>query len=166
MFAEKNPELVFSDEPPKEQQQWCTARSLSEWDHFYQIATRMNGGVHPENGTIMEYAAGYIGKDESAQYFATLALHRELPNAEEVFRNPTTTKVSEKLDGMLLVTYELAHRVTAATAAAAITYMERMPKEFAVTFVKSAIKRDVMITPALRPWTKANTHLVNLLGDL
>jgi hypothetical protein len=74
-------------------------------------------------------------------------------------------KVAEKPDAQMLVVYNLAHRVTAATMEPVIEYIERMPKEFAATFAKAACKRDpnLVINPAMRKWSSTNASLMAAL---
>lgn len=103
-----------------------------------------------------------IGHGAAAQYFAFVRLEREMPKYEEIIANPGKVKVPDKPDAQMLVCYNLAHRVTKDDAAPVIQYIERMPKEFAVTFASAACKRAPMLVmaPAFQKWAMANSSLM------
>ena len=79
--------------------------------------------------------------------------------------DPTGTKVPDAPDAQMLTVYNVAARVDAKTIKPAITYIERLPKEFAVTFAKSACQRnsDLVLEPAMRQWSSQNASLMAAL---
>jgi hypothetical protein len=66
----------------------------------------------------------------------------------------------------MLSVYNLAHRVCEKTLDAVIVYIDRMGKEFAVTFAKSACQRDakLVIHPSMRKWSSQNASLMAALN--
>ena len=165
-FAAQNPHVVFTEGVPEKQGPWCTPRSLVMADTDLQALTAENGGEMPTDGLAMEDVSGLIGHAAAAQYFAFVRLEQEMPKYEEIIRRPLECRVPEKPDAQMLVTYNLAHRVKPADADAVIQYVQRLPKDFAVTFVKSACSRDPMLIlkPIFAKWVGENASLITALG--
>jgi hypothetical protein len=162
-FANQYPQIVFAEEPPKEQGPWCTPRSLVMADEYMRAVAAGNGGEVPfEDPLLIEEVGGMIGLGNTAQFFAMVKLEREMPKFERIVADPEGVKVPDKPDAQMLVAYNLAHRVDKDTAASVITYIERMPKDFSVTFAKSACKRDpkLLQAPAFNKWCMKNASLV------
>ena len=167
-FANQNPTIVFSDGVPEKQGPWCTPRSLVMVDKLLQTKAARNGGVIPEDPTTVEAIQGLIGAGAATALMIFVKLEREMPKYEEIVKRPMDTKVPSKPDSQMLVCYNLAHRVQQDDAEAVIKYVERMPKEFAVTFATAACKKTPMIvrTPAFQAWTKANSSLMASIATI
>ena len=99
-------------------------------------------------------------------FFSFVRLERELPKFEDIVRSPDKIKIPVKADGQMLSVYNLAHRVCEKTLDAVIVYIDRMGKEFAVTFAKSACQRDakLVIHPSMRKWSSQNASLMAALN--
>ena len=165
-FAVNNPHVVWADKLPDKQGPYCTPRSLVKMDKYRQLLT--SKGMPDDDELAMEEATGTIGGPATAQYFATVKLEKEMPTYQEIKSNPKGAKVPEgKPDACMLICYNLAHRVTAEDATPVITYIDRMPKEFAATFARAAVKRDykLAMVPAFHKWAMANQHLLNAINN-
>lgn len=164
-FAMNNPQIVWADKLPEKQGSYCTARSLVQWDDFLRTVEQVMGEV-PDSDTMLEECSGFIGVDAASQYFVTLRMDREMPSYEDMIKNPKTCRVPDRVDAQMLVCYKLASRVTKEDAAAVVTYVDRMPKDFAATFARNAIKRDPMLvtTPAFIKWAMNNSALLTLIS--
>jgi hypothetical protein len=167
VFAEANPEVLFQSLPEK-QGPWCTPRGVAGLDKYLQALAADNDGVIPTDATTIEEASGDIGPGAAAQYFAMVRLGLEMPKYEEIVKNPTSVKVPQKIDAQMLVSHSLAARVSPADAGQVLKYVDRMPKEFAVTFARSATQRepDLVSTPAFMAWITKNSALISLMGKL
>jgi len=165
-FAAQNPQIVFTDGVPEKQGPWCTPRSLVMADKELQAHAEDNNGKIPTDALAVEDIAGYVGHAAAAQYFAFVRLEAEMPKYEAILKDPDTAKVPEKPDAQMLVCYNLAHRVTPPDADKIITYVKRLPKDFAVTFVKTACNREPMLMtkPGFMKWVQENASLVAALG--
>jgi hypothetical protein len=163
-FANQNPHIVFDAKVPDKQGPWCTPRSLVMLDRKMQVKFNRTGRF-PDDPHTLEGAQGLIGAG-AAQYFAFVRLEREMPKFEAIIANPTKEKVPEKPDAQMLVVYNLAHRVDTQNIEHVIKYVERMPKEFSITFAKAACKRDqkILVTPAMRKWSTENSSLMAAIG--
>src|SRR5579871_287580 len=159
-FASQNPQIVFADKVPDKQGPWCTPRSLVGADRYLQAISEK--GNIPDDPTAMEEVGGIIGQGATAQYFAFVKLEREMPKYETIVAGPDKAKLPTKPDAQMLVCYNLAHRVTQKDIVPVIKYVERMPKEFSVTFAKAACKKDISLvsTPAMQKWCMENSSLM------
>lgn len=159
-FATQNPQIVFSEGVPPEQGPWTTPRSLCMADKLLQIKKARAGEI-PDDATTVEQIHGIMGAG-AAQYFGFIKLEREMPKYEEIVANPSKVKVPSKPDAQMLVCYSLAHQIKVKDAAAVVEYMERMPKEFAVTFATTACKRQPQLVaePAFDRWARQNSSLM------
>ena len=162
-FAVQNPTLVFADEVPEKQGPWCTPRSLVMHDRIMQVKHNRLG-VYPDDAKTIESAMGLIGPT-AAQYFAFVRLEKEMPKFESIVRDPQGAKLPTKPDSQMLVVFNLAHRVDTKSIKPVIEYIERMPKEFAVTFAKAACKRNhaLVVDSNMRAWSAANASLMAAL---
>jgi hypothetical protein len=161
-FSNSNPQIVLAEKVPDKQGPWCTPRSMVQADQYMQLVASENNGQFQDDSTIVEEVAGMIGQGSAAQFFASVRLEREMPKFDKIIADPTKCKIPEKPDAQMLVCYTLAHRVSKETASPVITYVERMPKEFAVTFAKAACNRDASLvtTQAFNKWALNNASLM------
>jgi hypothetical protein len=165
-FANDNPNIVFSEETPKEQGPWCTPRSLVTTGEL--LATLGSNGELPTDDDAVELAAAGIGPAAAAQLFATIRLDAELPDFEDVVKNPTGAKFSTAPDVQMLACYKYAQKVDASTITPVIQYIERMPADFASTFVKAAVTKTKMLAahPAMMAWQQRNNSIMTTLAML
>lgn len=165
-FAVQNPHVVFADGVPEKQGPWCTPRSLVMAS---QVLAHLAGAgkAIPTDASAVELTAGLIGEGAAAQLFAFVRLGQEMPSFDEIIKDPKKAKVTTKPDANMLICYQLASRVDIDTAEPVVEYIERLPKEFAVTFAKTAGRRNpkLVSTKAFGNWCRNNASLVTLLAD-
>lgn len=159
-FANQHPEVVFTGGVPEKQGPWCTPRSLVMANDL--LALKAARGETVETPATLETISGIIGQGAAAQLFAFVKLEREMPKYEVIIKDPEKAKLPQKPDALMLVAYNLAHRVNEKDIGAVVKYVERMPKEFAVTFLNAACRRDAKIvaTPAVQKWALENSSLM------
>jgi len=159
-FATQNPAIVFSEKVPDNQGPWTTPRSLCMVDRLLQAKIKRAGEI-PDDATTAEQVAGIMGAG-GAQYMAFVKLEREMPKYEDIVKDPSGVKVPSKPDAQMLVCYQLAHQIKPKDTLSVVTYMERMPKEFAVTFATTACKKQPLLVaePAFDKWARQNSSLM------
>jgi hypothetical protein len=165
-FAYANPDVVFEPAPEK-QGPWCTPRSLEFADEILHQWTDANGRIELDDPALIETLCGTIGDPATAQFQATIRLRDSMPDYDDIVAKPTEVPTPERADAMMLVSFHLASRVSAKDIGPVIKYIDRMPKDFSVTFVKSVIKRDVTLIrhPDVTPWVSKNASLLTLLNS-
>lgn len=164
-FADKFPEIVFSNKIPEKQEPFCTPRSLVMLSKVLDKHRDEKGNI--KNDTVAaEISAGMVGTAPAAQLLSWFKLRNETPSFEEIIKDPEGTKVPEKPDAKMMVCYELAHKVDKSTAGKVITYIKRFPAEFSVTFAKAACRRDFSLVnhDAFASWVAKNASLLNAIG--
>lgn len=173
-WAKQNPNLLFEKRPDK-QAPWGTARSVTNADRYVQAITEMNGGKIPiEDPDFTSAIAGHVGMPVARSYVATLQFSLELPSLEDVVANPLDTPVPNRADLQMLMSYGLAARVQPDQLGPVIEYMSkdgkpRMPKDMAITFISSLIRRDYkrfINVPAMTAWVHKNAYLVSAVTAL
>jgi hypothetical protein len=166
-FGVSNPHIVFPEELPAKQGPFCTPRSLVATGEI--LATLGgNSGELPTDTDAVEVAAAGIGQSAAAQLFATIRLDSELPKLETILGNPSAAKLPGAPDAQMLTCYKLAALATEATLTPIITYVERLPADFSVTFAKSLITRLPMLAakPAMLDWCKRNSGIMSVMNLL
>jgi hypothetical protein len=160
-FAQQNPQIVFEDKVPAEQGPWTTPRSLVAVDRLLQVKMKRNGGEIPESPEVAEQLMGIMGAG-SAQYMSFIKIQREMPKYADIVKDPAGVKVPGKPDAQMLVCYQLAHEIKNKDAAQIIEYIERLPKEFAVTFATTACKKNMSLVSekAFDTWARQNSSLM------
>lgn len=166
-FAVSNPQVVFPQELPKEQGPFCTPRSLVAVSELLTTFAG-KGNKIPTHDLAVEMAAAFIGQAAAAQLFATIKLEAELPDVDAVINNPTTCKTPKTPDAQMLVCYKLASLTDKNNARPIITYVERLPADFAATYAKAAVMRWPMLAaePAMLEWCRRNSGLMSILATL
>jgi len=166
-FAAANPQIVFSDGVPEKQGPWCTPRSLVRLHDMMRRLKDDTGKLRTDD-LVVELAAGMIGQAAAAQLFTHIRLGHEMPQLEDIIKDPKGVKVPQKPDACILVTYNLAQRVDGSNAVPVLTYMKRLPKEFGVTFAKTACTRNpkLVFSDAFVDWANSNSSLMTALAEL
>jgi hypothetical protein len=166
-WAATHPEILFEAEP-KEQGPWCNPRQLCAVDRYLQA--KWAGGAQQElDNQSLASVAGTIGQGAAMSLAQFLSFRLELPSYDEIVADPVNTPVPPRADLLLLLAYELAGHTKAEHLSQCITYMQRMPKDMAVTYVTSLLRRDykgLINNPAMQGWINKNAALVSIIASL
>ena len=164
-FAVSNPQIVFPDGVPEKQGPFTTPRSLVNLGRVL-LTLGGNNGTLPTDTAAVETAGGMIGQAAAAQLFATIRLESELPKIETILGNPSAAKLPGAPDAQMLVCYKLASLADEKTLEPFITYIERLPADFSVTFAKSLCTRNPMFVakPPMLAWAKRNSSIMSMMS--
>jgi hypothetical protein len=139
-FANRQPDLVFRDAVPPGDAPFCTPRTLVMMDRDLQ-ALRSDEDIKldrlPMDGIAREVCSGLIGGGESAQFFTHIRFADQLPDIEDIERDPMKAKLPPARDGQMVAAFMLAHHVKESNAVKVIQYLERMNIEMAVLAMKT-----------------------------
>ncbi len=163
-FAEHNFDLVFSGEvPDKPGAPWCTPRSL------HLLSDTLTHGLDddaplPDDPGIVEMAQGLVG-DAAPQIFATIRLRNQLPAYDDILARPDTAHLPDKPDAVMLTLHLLAAKVKTATMDPVLTYLRRLPGEFAVPFGTMALRRnsDLVNSSAFSKWAMEHSAMTQAI---
>lgn len=174
-FAARNIETVFDTDVPDEQGPWCTPRSLVKADGWSLAAEQEGLVIDPTKG--IDDAAdnmlwfngvqAHIGKGPAAQLLSFKRLHHTLPRFSEIKANPGGANVPVEPDALMLLCYELAHRTDKQNLPVIAQYIQRMPKSFAVSYVKVLLNKDhsFISTRTMGDWSMQNASLLAAISQ-
>ena len=173
MWAKGHSEIVFAG-PPKDQGPWCNPRTMCSYDRYLQEVMADNNGVLPlqdkdELAAMAEMGAGMIGMSATSSFIATLQFKLELPQYEDVIKDPTGTPIPKKADLLLLMAYELAGRTQPAHIAEVLQYVGRMPSGMTTTFAQALLRRDyknLINLPPMQAWVQKNSAIISVMEAL
>ncbi len=171
-FALKNPGIVFEGKVPEKQGPFCTPRSLVMASRLLEGKFDKSGalplGDEAEEAMISEMICGLLGVPATNSLLTWCKLKTDVPDFDDIVKNPTGTEIPGKPDAKMLIAYECAHRCTVENAEKVVEYALRLPKEFQVTFGAAAIKRNHRLLAAKGMKDKfipKNAALINLIGN-
>lgn len=164
-FAVQHAGAVFHGEVPKEQGPWCTPRSLVAADRFMTAA--LAGGWSVDDPLMTENLAGIIGEGVVSDYMSFIRLRHKLPRFEDIVARPDTAMMPSDMSALYLTVYALSQNVDQKTLRPVITYMKRAPAEFAITFIKAAVRKSPVIvnTKEYSEWVRGNVALSVVVAD-
>jgi DNA helicase HerA-like ATPase len=165
-FARLHPEVLFEKEPT-EQGPWSTPRSLISQDRFVQTLDN-EGLFDPKDPAIVESIAGAIGVPAATALAGHFLFQLELPQLDAVVKEPMECPVPQKPDMQMLMAYTMAAQVDGDTIGPVVKYMQRFPKDLAITFVQSLVRRDktMVLAAPIQQWTSRNASLLAVLSSL
>jgi len=163
-FAERYPQVVFTNKVPDVQGPFVTPRSLVKTNNV--LSQRRKDGDIVIDDTANAIALGFLGTSATAQLMAWLKVKTETPAWDKIIADPEHVDVPERADACLMSCHECAHRVELKTVGQVIRYMRRMPKEFAMTFAQAAVHRmpRLIADREMIAWSRENRSLLNIIG--
>lgn len=154
-FAKVNPGVVFTNEVPVKGGPFCTPRSLVKLSY---LVDKMPIEL------FTEAAAGMIGEGVAAQFVSFLRVAQQIPAFEEIVKDPKKCRLpeSDRPDAQYATMQMVSYRVDKDTAKPAFEYLKRMPKEFQVAGLKSALTRSgsLVQSKGFAEWLRENKELV------
>lgn len=126
----------------------------------WEFVSRITG-KKPGNGIEHALYAGAVGDGAAVEYSAFLRLFRELPSIDAILLNPASAPVPGGPATLFAVSCGLARRATAQNFGRVLTYLERLPQEYAVYGVQDAVRRDsgLQSTPDFTRWAVDNASI-------
>ena len=160
-YATRNAEKVFQSKHPEKQGPWCTPRSLVDAGKTIRAYGGDQIDFNNEKSFLMQNLIGSIG-NTAIDLMVFLKLRHALPPIDDILSKPDTAFVPDSPDAQMIIAHELAHKADRGKIDAMMTYMQRMPKSFAVTFSQTLLKRkpDLVGTRAMGNWALANHQLM------
>jgi energy-coupling factor transporter ATP-binding protein EcfA2 len=167
-FAKKFPGVVFTDAVPKDDGPFCTPRSftaaLTMLTNMAGKDAKGNFNMELPNDTLtQESVAGNVGAGSSAQMFAFFKLHDQLPDLEDIEKDPSKAKCPQSLDAAYAAAQLCIHYAKSSNVDKLWEYCERLPKEIQTSTAKSLIHSSggvLLNSKRLSKWIAANRALV------
>lgn len=165
--AKKNPGM-FVTTVPDHDNPFCTPRSyVHAATLLSQIAGEDEDGNPnmklPNDPVTQALVAGDVGDGAAATMFSFFKLHNELPDIEDILKDPMHAKCPERLDAAYAAVQLCIHYAIPKNIDALWQYVERLPKELQATTAKSLIERSggiLVNSKALAAWVAKNRALI------
>jgi len=93
-----------------------------------------------------ELVKGTVGEGAAAEFSGFVRQIKDLPTIDQVLLDPDGTKVPSSPAAMYAMATALDAKTTTNNIGRIMKYMDRLPVEFQVIFVRSAIRRDSKLT--------------------
>lgn len=93
-----------------------------------------------------ELIKGTVGEGAAAEFSGFVRQIKDLPTIDQVLLDPDGTKVPTSPAGMYAMATALDAKTTTNNIGRVMKYTDRLPVEFQVVFVRSAIRRDSKLT--------------------
>lgn len=127
---------------------------------WYFASEIIKAGPHPD----IEYdlLKGTVGEANVADFTAFLRVYRNLPDLDDVIKNPDKHEVPKDPATRYALATGLACRCTTKNVDNVLKFVGKMPAEFQVMVVKDAQTRDwsLTATKAYTVWLASNSHLM------
>lgn len=100
----------------------------------------------PPEGIELELYRGVVGEGPAAEFIAYLKYYRQLPDLDQVLKDPMGIKVPTEPAVMFALATGLATKATPENMPNFVKFALRMPPEFQVLMMKDAVVRDKKLT--------------------
>ncbi len=109
-----------------------------------------------------ELVKGTVGEGASAEFSGFVRLIKDLPTVDEVLLDPAKARLPASPAAMYALATALDAKATVANLERVMEYIGRMPAEFQVLFVRSALRRDrkLAATKTFMDWGIKNQNVL------
>lgn len=154
-FAQQHPGVVFRDTVPEGTEQFCTPRSLCLMDKDLR---GIRSVIQEDKGELLdlddpqahEMVASWVGTGAAGQYLAHLKYADQMPDIDDILKNPATAKLPAGQDGQMVATFKLVEHINQDNASIFLKYISRMHQDmgvFAVNTINADDRRAKFVFP-------------------
>ena len=106
--------------------------------------------------------ASLVGDGAAGEYLSYKAIYKDIPDIQDIFDKPSTTKVPDSPSMLYAVAGNIASNVTPENFEKGMKYIKRMPAEFQVIAIKDTIARnkDLARHQSFTDWTAENASVL------
>ena len=124
------------------------------------VSNLLHAGMDP--AVEFEMLCGIHGKGCAIEFHAFCKMFRGLVTPDAILLDPQQAPLPQDPPTMFAVSSALAHRATVTNLGQVLTYLDRMPPEFAVFAVQDAARRDRTLTstPEFTNWAIGHSELI------
>lgn len=152
-FLRYRPGLLHDFKPERNEKAFPSPRS---WEFVSDIKKVPGGKV------TLALISGIVGPGAATEFDGFLKVYRNLPDPEEVLKNPTTAEVPNDPATLYALTTAISQRIKPENMKNAIKYLERLPAEFSVLCINFAVMRDESLVSeaSFLEWARANKDVL------
>ena len=124
----------------------------------------VNDLLHSSLDTNVEFELfkGTVGEGAAAEFTAFLGLIRDLPTIDEILLNPEGVKVPAEPSTRYALVTSLGMKAEKNNFAKLMKFINRVPTEFQVTFMRDTVKRDSGVAglKEFQDWAMKNSNVL------
>ncbi len=153
-FLRFRPQLLHDFDPQKSAKAFASPRS---WAFVSQI---LNANTDPS--IEYELLQGTVGMAAATEFTGFLQVWRDLPTVENITEKPQECTVPTEPATLYALCESLGSKAHMGNIAQLTTYAQRLPTEFGVLFMRTAVCQDESIvhSPAFTVWAQNNAHVL------
>lgn len=123
--------------------------------------------AHSDMGLELDVIAGCVGKGAAAEFVAFSRIYRDLPDPDEVLKNPTKGTVPDSPAVLFALATSLGLRAKELATPMVdnlVAYVDRMPAEFQVLAFRDAmaVRPQLLQVPSVAKWVQRNTAVLGV----
>lgn len=167
-YAKFKPSVVFDADMPTEPEPFCTPRSFTR---FHNLLDEYSGGhisdALSKDAIATELGMGMLGKGAATEVMAFLKVAAHLPTYKSIVDTPDRAVKElpkDRPDVMFACCTMIASNIDAKHAEPVFKFIDKLPKEFQVSTVKSCIERtggSILNHEKFSDWVGRNQALIN-----
>lgn len=131
-FGRFRPDSLHNFDPRNSQEPYATYRTWEMASHFIKHCDN--------NAVLMEALNGLVGEGAATEYMAFRRMYQELPDPKEVLAHPSLAVIPHEPATMYALTTACASIVTEELSDNLFILARRLPAEYAVMMIKTALK--------------------------
>jgi len=150
-FIRFRPSLLHDFQPEKEA--FPTPRS-------WEFISNITGNIDP--GVEFPTYAGTVGEGAATEFTAFIKNYENMPDMEELIKNPTTTRIPDEVSMLYAITGSLIDRTNEDTFTPIMKYIDRLNPEYQVIYVKESITLHdwIAVRPETTQWAIKNNDVI------
>lgn len=155
-FLRFRPELLHTFDPAATGAAFASPRSWQVVSEILDESSKAPIGIEHE------IYKGTVGEGAAAEFGGFLRVFREMPSPDAVLMDPAGSMVPTGPSVLFALTTALARRATEANFDRVVTYLNRLPAEYAANTIHDAIRLcpAVQHTAAFTTWAAAHGTLI------
>lgn len=144
-YIEFKPSALYTFHPDHSDKTYACPRT-------WEFANRLMGHIEDSNAAAM--FSGVLSEGVAREFLEFTKIYTQLPKMEDIVKAPTKVAVSDEPSILYAITGSLAEYTTHDNVESILQYTKRLPAEFQIIMLKSALKRhsDIQTHPAFKKW--------------
>jgi hypothetical protein len=153
-FISFKPSLLYNFSPDHSDKTFACPRT---WEFTHDLLKACQNDVNDPDFLIL--ASGAVTEGVAREFIQFSTIYQSLPKLNDIMMAPLAVNMPNEPSILYALTGMLAHNLKADIMDKIIPYIDRMPIEFRVITMKTAVKihgRDFTKTPAVMAWVQRN----------
>ncbi len=153
-FLRFRPKLLHDFDPQSASKAFASPRS---WEFVSRILDSK-----PDESVEYELFQGTVGMSAATEFIGFLKIWRDLPTVQSIISSPETINVPSEPATLYALSEALGAKTNKENIEKIVTYALRMPVEFSVLLLRTAVCQDESLVqePAFLSWAQKNSHVL------